>query len=347
MKTEVSGLAVAPLLPLSLIAVLPAPAGNSPVSLALAWLLFMLLAALPAAFLDMALVRRSRQWPVQGVVPVTRDSDLHTRWRLIPWLGLAAALGLSAILAQGLMTVVPVSPAWLPEAAPYAALLLAAGVVFMGAEALLPLAGALSLLAVIAGLALNPPDLALAPLTTEGWRHAALMALVAAGSSAGLHAWWAQRTLSVNTPARSLTAFWLIQSVAGVLAILATSHSAAGIAPCLAVIPAVTSLILLLQIVVQQLRSRNYPLPVALGGAGLACAGLVALSVVPGFAAGIQALSLLALVGLSLLVGWAMKISHVRKALAFGSEALYNLWRVAVRLLLPLLCLWALTGLWH
>ena len=35
-------------------------------------------------------------------------------------------------------------------------------------------------------------------------------------------------------------------------------------------------------------------------------------------------------------VGWVMKISHLRKALNFSNEAIYNLWRIAVRIVLPL-----------
>ncbi len=43
--------------------------------------------------------------------------------------------------------------------------------------------------------------------------------------------------------------------------------------------------------------------------------------------------------------GWRMKSSHLRKALNFNNEALYNLWRVQVRILVPLAVLVALIGL--
>lgn len=45
---------------------------------------------------------------------------------------------------------------------------------------------------------------------------------------------------------------------------------------------------------------------------------------------------------LSVFAGWAMKISHARKELALPAEGIYNLWRVAVRLLLPLAVAWVL-----
>jgi len=38
----------------------------------------------------------------------------------------------------------------------------------------------------------------------------------------------------------------------------------------------------------------------------------------------------------SIFVGWIMKISHLRKAINFSSEVLYNIWRIAVRIVLPL-----------
>ncbi len=36
-----------------------------------------------------------------------------------------------------------------------------------------------------------------------------------------------------------------------------------------------------------------------------------------------------------LFAGWIMKISHLRKSMNFSSEAFYNIWRIAVRVVLP------------
>ena len=38
----------------------------------------------------------------------------------------------------------------------------------------------------------------------------------------------------------------------------------------------------------------------------------------------------------AIFAGWIMKISHLRKAMNFSNELFYNLWRIAVRLVLPL-----------
>lgn len=53
---------------------------------------------------------------------------------------------------------------------------------------------------------------------------------------------------------------------------------------------------------------------------------------------------LLVVLGLTVFAGWVMKVSHARKELALPNEGLYNLWRVAVRIALPLAMLWVLAG---
>lgn len=53
---------------------------------------------------------------------------------------------------------------------------------------------------------------------------------------------------------------------------------------------------------------------------------------------------LLVALGLVIFAGWIMKVSHARKELSLPNEGLYNLWRVAVRIALPLAVLWVLTG---
>ncbi|MDP2227683.1 MAG: hypothetical protein Q8J78_09435 [Moraxellaceae bacterium] len=59
---------------------------------------------------------------------------------------------------------------------------------------------------------------------------------------------------------------------------------------------------------------------------------------------GVRDLLLLVLLGLSLFAGWAMKISHARKEIALPVEGLYNLWRVAVRLAVPLAIVFVFAG---
>ncbi len=44
----------------------------------------------------------------------------------------------------------------------------------------------------------------------------------------------------------------------------------------------------------------------------------------------------------AIFAGWIMKISHLRKSMNFSSEAFYNLWRIAIRIVLPLAIIAAL-----
>ncbi|HEX6590824.1 MAG TPA: hypothetical protein VF050_02390, partial [Moraxellaceae bacterium] len=56
-------------------------------------------------------------------------------------------------------------------------------------------------------------------------------------------------------------------------------------------------------------------------------------------------LLLLVLLGYALFAGWVMKISHARKELNLPNEGVYNVWRVLVRIVLPLAVLWVLSGM--
>lgn len=50
----------------------------------------------------------------------------------------------------------------------------------------------------------------------------------------------------------------------------------------------------------------------------------------------VRAMLLAALLVLAVFAGWKMKISHARKELGLPSEAVYNLWRVSIRIMVPL-----------
>ena len=54
--------------------------------------------------------------------------------------------------------------------------------------------------------------------------------------------------------------------------------------------------------------------------------------------------SSIAVLLLVLFVGWQMKISHLRKSLNFANEGFYNIWRIAIRIIVPLALVLALLG---
>ena len=47
----------------------------------------------------------------------------------------------------------------------------------------------------------------------------------------------------------------------------------------------------------------------------------------------------------AIFAGWIMKISHLRKAMNFSNELFYNLWRIAVRVVLPLSIVMAIVAI--
>jgi hypothetical protein len=101
----------------------------------------------------------------------------------------------------------------------------------------------------------------------------------------------------------------------------------------------------LAEVVGRQLLARPLVKPVAYGLVVLASAvATVAVDYVV-FDYVLKVLALLTILGFAVFSGWVMKISHVRKALNFNSEGVYNLWRVGVRIAVPLVVLWLLAGM--
>ncbi len=93
-----------------------------------------------------------------------------------------------------------------------------------------------------------------------------------------------------------------------------------------------------------ELEERGWSTPLLLTGLVLAVLAATALLILPWHLHRLlQILQGLLALALALFVGWAMKISHARKALALPDETTYNAWRIAIRILVPLALL-ALAG---
>ncbi len=86
-----------------------------------------------------------------------------------------------------------------------------------------------------------------------------------------------------------------------------------------------------------ELEERDWSVPGLMACLALAILVATALLILPWHLHRLlQALQWLLAIGLAIFVGWAMKISHARKALALPQESLYNAWRVTVRIIVPL-----------
>jgi SNF family Na+-dependent transporter len=225
-------------------------------------------------------------------------------------------------------------------------------------------------IAAFAGLYLAEAIYVTAPLTADTWRAAFRLALLSFGGGLGV-AWLGGMRLAREAglgrlalgtvAAQFFLAALLLLALAPFVAAsvlkeqtgvqLMASGSSAWMLLVAVILLALLALLLVAEPLLLRLREKGLaPMPavalVFVAGAALAEAvwfigraeGLHRLTSVLG------ALLLLVLLVLSVFGGWGMKISHARKELALPSEAIYNVWRVAVRLAVPLAILWALTG---
>lgn len=233
----------------------------------------------------------------------------------------------------------------------------------------LVLASALLLVAAIAGVGMAEVTYPSRALTATDWREAVRLALLSLGSGLGV-VWLAGMRLPKDAPlGRLALGVLVLQSVFAVLLLLALAPfvaalqaNAAGAGPDIVptgpgVWVVLGSLLLTTVLALPQV-AEPVLLRLAERGMGRLPAvvlvfvgvGLLAEAVwLFGHATGVLALLMvlylllmLVLLCLSLFAGWGMKISHARKELALPAEGIYNLWRVAVRLGVPLAIAWVL-----
>jgi SNF family Na+-dependent transporter len=350
-----------------------------------AWALCLLVLGLPLLLLELMLGRRAGRSPLDGMAVLTREADAPRAWRATAWGAALAALLVASALAlgggagvsflvhhgagDGLSAAAAGGVAWPLGTA--LVLLLAAGLALPARLTALRLAiPGLVLLGLLAAAASGVQALGaaypVAALDLAGWREAVRLALLSLGAGLGLF-WLGAAALPSGTGlARLAASLLLVQALLAGLLLLAmapfvAAARAAGAVPGglpvvvlmpALVLAAVAALASVLAPLRQRLVERGLTAPVAVAAA----AGVV-LVLAEGllFAVGVAGLQqllavtavlvLLVLLGWCLFGGWVMKISHARKALALPSEGIYNIWRVAVRIVLPLLIVWVLAGL--
>ena len=186
------------------------------------------------------------------------------------------------------------------------------------------------------------------PVEFSEWGSATVLALVASGLGMGLY-WQSSLPMIKQRDVATKTALpiWIAQ----LFAVIAFGFFAANTEiPSFAFVVAVVSMAaLLLNMAREQLLQRQL---------NIAIQWLVILVAV--FVWAIPTISpifntLLMLWGLiicliyAIFAGWVMKISHLRKSMNFSNELFYNLWRIAVRVVLPvsiILAIVAIIGQW-
>lgn len=315
----------------------------------LLWLLAMTLVGLPLVFAEVALAHRSGTSPLVGLPTLTREADIGTIWRGFGWLtALLLSVVTGHLLASGATLLQPyVGQVALP------AILAVLALVALGLSMTKHLAGwiagglalvALVMTAMQSGLA----TWQMTPTSLTEWSLALVLALVSVGVGTGLY-WQARANqllgdLTAKAQAQRTAAsryvlpIWGVQLVGGSLAAWlftpTTENPIANLAYALAMVAGAAYLIhLLTHQLSLKLRQQGFNFLILVL---VTVAGLV-LSMVPTVWLNqlTLLLSLVTAIWLALFAGWQMKISHLRKSLNFGSEALYNLWRIVVRIVVP------------
>ena len=336
----------------------------------LLWLLAMLVVALPVVYAEIALAYRSTESPLAGMQKLTREADASALWRSYGWLAaivaiVIAALSVSTASSSLLSAFTELSVAAdIPLFAIGAGLTVIALLLSLLGAAPLPIGLGLMVLGLVLGVANGLPQISvvMTDISLSEWARATALALVSVGAGTGLY-WFAQhlnysQTLTVanankinhqSRPAATYRAsrlvlpIWLLQVVVGVIALLISGLNLSPIAQILYAIGVVFVVSYLLHYATQQL-AHKFGMLISLV-LTLVLGVLLVIAVPTAWLVGVLVIvSSIAVLLLSLFVGWQMKISHLRKSLNFANEGFYNVWRIAIRIIVPLALVLALLG---
>ena len=234
----------------------------------------------------------------------------------------------------------------------------------------LPLGLGLIVIGLLLGLANGLPniDFAMTSISLAEWARAVALALVSVGAGTGLY-WFGQHLVNqqaitavaidqhenavsntainrtdINYRATKLVLpIWLLQLVVGVIALLTSALSLPPLGQLAYWFGVLFVASYLLHYSAQQF-AHKFGLAVSLV-LTLVLVALLVVAVPTVWLVGLLVIvSSIAVLLLSIFAGWQMKISHLRKSLNFGNEGLYNLWRIAIRLLVPLAMILAFVG---
>ncbi len=301
------------------------------------WLVTMLILALPVCYLEIALAKRSKTTPLQALSTLTREADASQKWRIVGWLSVIFIPFLAGAMLNNASNVLAI-----------AALDLAPNLLLIGlaivalALSLLPrqILLAVTTIGVLASLVLANvmgtalPAWQVTPVEFSEWGNATVLALVASGLGMGLY--W-QSSLSAvqqqDVASKTVLPIWIAQLVA----VIAFAFFAiqAQIPAFTLVVAMVAAAALILQMAREQLQQRQ--LHPAIQWAIVAAVTLIWAipNLSPIFNVVLLVWGLLICLIYALFAGWIMKISHLRKSMNFSSEAFYNIWRIAIRVVLP------------
>ena len=348
-----------------------APASIGEIDFWLLWLLAMVLVALPVVYAEIALAYRSVEGPLAGMQKLTREADVSPIWRSFGWLAALVSIVIAALVISGASTGILSALTELnsvpdvPSFAIAAGLMVIAVLLSLLGVTPLPIGLGLMVIGLLLGFANGVPSagFAMTDVSLTEWARAVALALVSVGAGTGLY-WFGQNLVSKQTvtaveannqqvKSRAATReyratklvlpIWVLQLLIGVVALFTSGMSLPPIGQLLYWGGVLFVASYLLHYSTQQL-AHKFGLLVSLI-ITFAVALLLVVAIPTAWLVGILVIiSSIAVLLLSVFAGWQMKISHLRKSLNFSNEAVYNLWRVAIRLVVPLALLLALIG---
>ncbi|MGE6441251.1 hypothetical protein ACQKC9_06770 [Psychrobacter sp. NPDC078409] len=348
-----------------------APASIGEIDFWLLWLLAMVLVALPVIYAEIALAYRSVEGPLAGMQKLTREADVSPIWRSFGWLAALVSILIAALVISGASTGILSALTELnsvpdvPSFAVAAGLMVIAVLLSLLGIAPLPIGLGLMVIGLLLGFANGVPNagFAMTDVSLTEWARAVALALVSVGAGTGLY-WFGQNLVSKQTvtaveannqqaknrvatreyrATKLVLPIWVLQLLIGVVALFTSGMSLPPIGQLLYWGGVLFVASYLLHYSTQQL-THKFGLLVSLI-ITFAVALLLVVAIPTAWLVGILVIiSSIAVLLLSVFAGWQMKISHLRKSLNFSNEAVYNLWRVAIRLVVPLALLLALVG---
>ncbi|WP_372843438.1 hypothetical protein [Psychrobacter sp.] len=351
-----------------------APASIGEIDFWLLWLLAMTLVSLPVIYAEIALAYRSAEAPLAGMQKLTREADASALWRGFGWLAALVSVIIAALVISAAGTGILTALTELNSAPEIPNFAIAAGLMFIAVllsllgVTPLPIGLGLMLVGLGFGLANGLPTItfAVTNVSLGEWARAVALALVSVGAGTGLY-WFGQNLVTKQTttavssdyhdaqkPSRadSVTEYratklvlpiWILQLLVGMVALFISGMALPPIGQLLYWLGVLFVASYLLHYSTQQL-AHKFGLLVSLVITAVIAIALVVIIPTSWLVGLLVIISTIAVLLLSIFAGWQMKISHLRKSLNFGNEAFYNLWRVAIRLIVPVALLLALIG---
>ncbi|WP_201534804.1 hypothetical protein [Psychrobacter ciconiae] len=351
-----------------------APASINEIDFWLLWLLAMILVSLPVIYAEIALAHRSLSAPFAGMQKLTREADASPIWRSFGWLAALVSITIAALLISGAGDGALIALEGLginPDVPSFA---IAAGMTivavllsFLGA-ATLPIGFGLMVVSLALGLmsGFSAPNFALTNISLTEWAHAVALALVSVGAGTGIY-WFAQHLVTQQSPtavsssnqtamaekrsqglsdvsaSKLVLPIWLLQIAIGVVALLTSQLVMPPLGQLIYWFGVLFVVSYLLHYSAQQFAHQfGFLLSIVMT---LVVAMILVMAIPTSWLLGLLVIvSSAAVLLLSVFAGWQMKISHLRKALNFSNEGFYNLWRVAIRLVVPIALILALIG---